>query len=95
MPVLALPPGARYRTRPIDARDVTELLAVSATAAPVARPLNVGGPDVLTYRQMMERIAELMLVERPVLALAAGGGSLGPRIAAARRRRGPRAGRRR
>ena len=38
---------------------------------------------MLSYQQMMERIAELMLVERPVLALRAGGGSLGPRIAAA------------
>ena len=51
MPVLALPAWRSYRTRPIDARDITELLAAGATAAPLARPLDVGGPDVLTYQR--------------------------------------------
>ena len=84
MPVLALPPWRAYRTRPIDARDLTEILAAWTThRAPPRRPLNVGGPDVLTYQQMMERIAELMLLDRPVLALGAGGGQLGARLAAA------------
>ncbi|HXW59594.1 MAG TPA: NAD(P)H-binding protein [Solirubrobacteraceae bacterium] len=83
MPVLTLPPWRSNRTRPIDARDVTEILAVGASVAAIARPLNIGGPDTLSYEQMLMRIAELMLVQRPTLALAAGGGSLGPRLAAA------------
>jgi uncharacterized protein YbjT (DUF2867 family) len=83
LPVLALPPWRSYRTRPIDARDVTEILAASATAEPIARPQGIGGPDVLTFEQMLRRIAELMLVQRSVLAVASGAGSLVPRLAAA------------
>ena len=83
MPVLTLGPWRTNRTRPIDARDMTELLAAAASIASVDHPLDVGGPDVLSYEQMITRIAELMLVDRPVLGLVADGGSFGARIAAA------------
>src|SRR5271165_4734104 len=69
MPVLTLPAWRRFRTRPIDARDVIEML-VACAAAPVAgRSLDIGGPDVLTYGEMVSGIADLMLVNRPVLGL--------------------------
>ncbi len=83
LPVLALPPWRSYRTRPVDARDMTEILAAYVSMSAPQRPLNVGGPDVLTYQQMMVRIAELMLVDRPVLTIGADGGPLGARLAAA------------
>jgi uncharacterized protein YbjT (DUF2867 family) len=70
LPVLALPAWRRFRTQPIDERDIVELLASCASVTSVGgRSLDVGGPDVLTYGQMMERIAELMLIARPSLGL--------------------------
>lgn len=71
MPVLALPSWRDFRTQPIDERDVIELLAKAATAElPAdARSLDVGGPDVVTYRELIERIRDLLLLDRPVLAL--------------------------
>ena len=70
MPVLALPPWRAYRTRPIDARDVIDMLAAAATVTSVAgQSLDVGGPDILSYGEMIERIAELMLLARPAVGL--------------------------
>ena len=68
MRVLALPAWRSYRTRPIDGRDVIEMLVAAAQKAEVAGcSLDVGGPDVLSYGEMIERIAELMLIRRPVV----------------------------
>jgi uncharacterized protein YbjT (DUF2867 family) len=69
MPVLTLPAWQSLRTQPIDARDVTAMLAACATARLSGRSLDVGGPDVLTYGEMLGRIAELMLVNRPTIRL--------------------------
>jgi uncharacterized protein YbjT (DUF2867 family) len=66
MKVLALPPWREYRTQPIDVRDVGAFLLAAATT-PHARgglSLDIAGPDVLSYGQMIERIADLMLVRR-------------------------------
>lgn len=72
VPVLPLPAWRIYRTRPIDTRDVTAML-LSAATTPHARTeklsLDIAGPDVLTYGEIMERIADLMLLRRPVLPL--------------------------
>jgi uncharacterized protein YbjT (DUF2867 family) len=70
MPVLALPAWRRYRTRPIDGRDAIEMLLAAGTMPEVAgRSLDVGGPEVLSYGEMIERIAESMLVKRPVVGV--------------------------
>ncbi|MDP2711581.1 MAG: NAD(P)H-binding protein [Solirubrobacteraceae bacterium] len=71
MHLLALPAWREHRTQPIDVRDVGALLVASATA-PDARgglSLDIAGPDVLSYGQMIERIADIMLVRRPALRL--------------------------
>lgn len=66
LPILTLPAWRRFRTRPIDERDVVEMLAACAGAPAVAgRSMDVGGRDVLTYGEIVERIAELMLLNRP------------------------------
>jgi uncharacterized protein YbjT (DUF2867 family) len=66
MPVLALPVWRRFRTQPIDERDIVEMLASCACTSSVAgRSLDVGGPDVLTYGQIVKRIASLMMLGRP------------------------------
>jgi uncharacterized protein YbjT (DUF2867 family) len=69
LPVLALPAWRRFRTQPIDARDVIELLVASASARLPARRLDIGGPEVLNYGELIARIAELMLVNRPSVEL--------------------------
>ncbi len=83
MRVLTLPAWRRYRTQPIDERDVTEMLVSSATAQIGGRSLDVGGPDVLSYGEMIERIADLMLVSRPSLGFRVSATPLTARVAAA------------
>jgi uncharacterized protein YbjT (DUF2867 family) len=83
MPVLTLPAWRRFRTQPIDARDVVEMLVASATAPVGGRHLDVGGPDVLSYGEMLSRIAELMLVGRPSLGFGVSATAVTGRVAAA------------
>jgi uncharacterized protein YbjT (DUF2867 family) len=83
MPVLTLPAWRRFRTRPIDARDITEMLAAAATAKLPRRSLDVGGPDLLSYGEMIARIADLLLVRRPSVGLAVSATPLAARFAAA------------
>jgi uncharacterized protein YbjT (DUF2867 family) len=83
LPVLTLPSWRRSRTAPIDARDILEMLVASATADVPGRSLDVGGPDVFTYGEMISRIAELMLVNRPLLGLGASMTPVTARLAAA------------
>jgi uncharacterized protein YbjT (DUF2867 family) len=84
MPVLALPAWHTHRTRPIDARDVIDMLAAAATVAQAAgRTLDVGGPDILSYGEMIRRIAELMLLARPTVGLRVSTTPLTARVAAA------------
>jgi uncharacterized protein YbjT (DUF2867 family) len=72
MRVLVLPAWRDNRTQPIDERDVIEFLArAPATTAAAGRSLDVVGPDVVSYAQMMERIADLMGVGRMPLGLRA------------------------
>jgi uncharacterized protein YbjT (DUF2867 family) len=83
MPVLTLPPWRRFRTQPIDQRDVIEMLAACMTAPLEGRTLDVGGPDVLSYGEMLARIADSMLVGRPALSLAVNLTPVAARVAAA------------
>ncbi len=83
MPVLTLPAWQTLRTQPIDARDVIEMLAACATAQLPRRSLDIGGPDVLTYGEMLRAIAELMLVSRPTITLGVNLTGVTARLAAA------------
>lgn len=84
LPVLTLPAWRRYRTQPIDERDVVEMLVSCASVASVAgRSLDVGGPDVLSYGEMVERIADLMLLRRPTVNMGVTVTPLAARLAAA------------
>lgn len=83
LPVLALPPWRRFRTQPIDQRDIVEMLAACASAAAVGgRSLDVGGPDVLTYGEVVERIAELMMLSRPSVGVGVTVTPIAARLAA-------------
>jgi uncharacterized protein YbjT (DUF2867 family) len=68
--VLPMPAWRDNRTQPIDERDAIEYLArAPLTPAAAGRSLDIAGRDVLTYGQMIERIAELMGVGRLPLSL--------------------------
>src|SRR5919199_5898535 len=71
LPVLALPAWRRNRTQPIDGRDVLAFLARAATApaALAGRSWDIAGPDLMTYEELIDRIAAAMIVERPKLRL--------------------------
>jgi uncharacterized protein YbjT (DUF2867 family) len=83
MRVLALPAWRRFRTQPIDERDMAQMLVASASAPVGGRSLDVGGPDVLSYGEMIERIADLMLVNRPSVGIGVNATDVTARVAAA------------
>jgi uncharacterized protein YbjT (DUF2867 family) len=89
MRTLPLPAWREHRTQPIDARDVTEMLASAATADVGGRSLDVGGPDVLTYGALVRRIADAMIVRRHALGLRANLTPIAARVAAAITREDP------
>jgi uncharacterized protein YbjT (DUF2867 family) len=71
LPVLALPAWRSNRTQPVDGRDVLEFLAAAATVGTrhTGRAWDIGGPDVMSYQQMLEQIANVMLLDRPTISL--------------------------
>jgi uncharacterized protein YbjT (DUF2867 family) len=70
LPVLALPAWHARQVQPIDARDVTAMLVAAATAKEAGSlSLEIGGPQRLTYEEVLSRIAELMLIWRPTVKL--------------------------
>ena len=70
--VLPLPRWRTNRTQPIDERDVIDYLArTPLVPAAAGRSLDVAGPDVVSYAEMIERIAELMGVGRLPVGLGA------------------------
>src|SRR4051794_39056927 len=57
--VLPMPGWRSNRTQPIDERDAIEYLArAPLTPAAAGRSLDIAGPDVVSYAQMIERIAD-------------------------------------
>lgn len=83
MPVLTLPAWHMFRTQPIDERDVIAMLHACATTPLSGRYLDIGGPDVLSYGEMLTRIAEVMLVNRPTVKLGVNLTAITARVAAA------------
>jgi uncharacterized protein YbjT (DUF2867 family) len=71
LPVMVTPRWLSTRIQPIAVRDVLHYLVGSASMpADVSRGFDVGGPDVLTYREMMQRYAKVAhLNQRRILLL--------------------------
>jgi uncharacterized protein YbjT (DUF2867 family) len=73
LPAMITPRWVSTRTQPIALDDVVAFLAgVCGREEAFGQELDVGGPEVMTYREMMERIAVLrgkrtFIVEVPVL----------------------------
>ncbi|MFE6866354.1 SDR family oxidoreductase [Kitasatospora sp. NPDC057692] len=71
LPVMVTPRWVETRIQPIAVRDVLRLLVGAAGLPPeVNRAFDIGGPEVLTYRRMMERYAAVAgLPRRLILAV--------------------------
>jgi uncharacterized protein YbjT (DUF2867 family) len=71
IPVMALPAWREHRTQPIDERDVLAFLLASATTehARGGLSLDIAGPDVVTYGELVERIRDALLLGRPSVRL--------------------------
>jgi len=85
LPVLALPPWRVHRTQPIDERDVIAALRAAAAvdlAEHPRRSLDVAGPDVLTYGELLERIRDLLILRRPSVPLPISVTGIAGRVAA-------------
>jgi len=68
--VLPMPAWRRNRTQPIAERDAVEFLArTPGIEAAAGRSLDIAGPDVLSYGEMIERIAESTGVARLPIGL--------------------------
>jgi uncharacterized protein YbjT (DUF2867 family) len=78
--LLPFPAWHANRTAPIAERDAISYLALTPrTPAAAGRSLDIGGPDVLSYGDMIERIADLMGVGRAPIRF---GVSLTPAVSA-------------
>ncbi|HEX6888956.1 MAG TPA: SDR family oxidoreductase [Candidatus Nanopelagicales bacterium] len=65
LPVMVTPRWVRTRIQPIAIRDVLRYLVGCAELPPeVSRSFDIGGPDVLTYEQMMQRFAAVAGLKR-------------------------------
>jgi nucleoside-diphosphate-sugar epimerase len=68
LPVLALPAWKEHRTRPVDERDVLEILARSITTdGACGQSLDIGGPEAVTYEELINRIRDHLLIARPTI----------------------------
>jgi uncharacterized protein YbjT (DUF2867 family) len=67
LPVMVCPRWIDTRTQPVAIADVVGTLAAVAEAEEVPPEIQLGGADVLTYREMMERTARVLGRRRPLV----------------------------
>jgi nucleoside-diphosphate-sugar epimerase len=68
--VLTLPAWEARRTAPIDERDIIELLARAASNEEISgQSLDAGGPEQVTYGELIDRIRHHLLLGRPTISL--------------------------
>ena len=70
-PLLPLPDWRDFRTQPIDGRDVVAYLKAAGLSESVssALALDIAGPDTVTYGELIKRIGDAMLLNRPAVEL--------------------------
>jgi uncharacterized protein YbjT (DUF2867 family) len=70
LPVMVCPRWIETRCQPIDIRDmVNYLLGCLRQPATAGLSLDVGGPDIVTYRQMMEIYAKVRRLKRLIITV--------------------------
>lgn len=68
LPAMITPRWVRTRTQPIAIRDVLRYLVLAADIPlEVSRAFDIGGPDVLTYEEMMHRYAAVAGLSRRII----------------------------
>ncbi len=67
LPAMVTPRWVDTKCQPVAVRDVLHFLLESLTADVTNRVLDVGGPEVLTYRKMMELYAEVAGLRRRIV----------------------------
>ncbi|MEI7032305.1 SDR family oxidoreductase [Streptomyces pratensis] len=68
LPLMITPSWVRTRIQPVAVRDVIRYLVGSATLpAEVNRTFDIGGPDVMTYRDMMQHYARVAGLPRRLI----------------------------
>ncbi len=68
LPAMVTPRWVHNRIQPIAIRDVLRYLVASAELPDdVSRAFDIGGPDVLTYRDMMQRYAQVAELSRRII----------------------------
>jgi uncharacterized protein YbjT (DUF2867 family) len=85
VPVIPLPAWRVHRTAPIDERDLLAYLVAAGTSDAVdgALSLDVAGPELVTYAELIERIRDNLLIGRPRLDLPFNLTPVASRVAAA------------
>ena len=67
LPVMVTPKWIDTRSQPVAIADVVRVLAALADRPDVPAELQLGGADVLTYREMMQRMAAVLGRRPPVI----------------------------
>ncbi|MDB1089847.1 SDR family oxidoreductase [Streptomyces sp. ACA25] len=68
LPVMVTPSWVRSRIQPIAVRDVLRyLVGCAQLPAEVSRSFDIGGPDILTYHEMMQRYAAVAGLPRRII----------------------------
>jgi uncharacterized protein YbjT (DUF2867 family) len=67
LPAMVTPRWVDTKCQPVAVRDVLHFLVESLTADVTGRVLDVGGPEVLTYREMMAQYAEVAGLRRRLI----------------------------
>ena len=84
-PLLPLPGWSGNRTQPIDERDVLSLMLAAASSEQVTGPLSmdIAGPDVVTYGEMVEAIRDQLMLGRPSIRIPITMTAIAAKVAAA------------
>ncbi len=85
VPVMPLPAWRENRTQPIDGRDVLSLLVAGGRSPAIDGPLSldIAGPDIVTYGELVTRIRDALLVGRAPIRLGFSLTPVASRVAAA------------
>jgi uncharacterized protein YbjT (DUF2867 family) len=85
VPVMPLPAWRENRTQPIDGRDVLALLVAGGRSPAIDGPLSldIAGPDIVTYGELVTRIRDALLVGRAPIRLGFSLTPVASRVAAA------------